>query len=634
MEILKANLDILNARNRPLAQRLLSYTGESVSIEPSKSGATAFRHMGKLFHSAYSPEKEAAAQAQEIASKKPDWVILFGLGCGHLLKAVLEKGFRRVLVYEPSMEILSGVLASVDLSGALSDKDVWLYADLVSLVSNIRELDGFDTLLSYSTTPYKTAFPQEFVDFTTKVNNAHTTNKVCIMTDIESRERWIENYFENVKSLPQCPPIDFLKGAFKGIPLIIAGAGPSLQKNAHLLKEAKGKAIIIAAITAYKPLLKFGVVPDFIIASEKVDLPEYFTYGEEDRKTRLILAEISHPGMFGRDVKEKFVFFNPYIGLSRAHAPLWGSTYFPSIGGSVTTAAFDMGLMFGCDPIVLIGQDLCFGENGTHVPGGVYISQDVKIDREKGEVSIEEDYVTLKDRARSSFSLLWLKGLDGRPVPSKFDWVTFHQWFEDYAASLKKNGSPVRVINATEGGAYIEGMEHAALAEVIERFVKNDIQLDEIMGWAAALRKAPDLASLAASIDQMHKCLKEIGRIADAITREVSQVKKEMNREGGQIEANRKAARVKRLEEELFDAAERSPFIWDALMASVCELKEYLRGEAEEGSKGIEKDIEAVHQAYKKVSDASAKFIPVLRRAALALERLSQPACAAVDAAV
>ncbi|MBI2399734.1 MAG: motility associated factor glycosyltransferase family protein [Deltaproteobacteria bacterium] len=333
MEILKANLDVLMAQNKAFAESLASWHGPSAVIEKAKTGGATFKHKGRLFHSAYSPEKEAACQAEEITAKKPDWVLLFGLGCGHLLKALLEKGFDKVLVYEPSMEILSGVLASVDLSGPLASKNVSLYADITAFISGIRELDGFDTLLAYAAAPYKLSFTQEFIDFNTRVNNAHITNKVCIKTDIESRENWVENYFENIKHLPECPPIDSLRSAFKGVPMIIAGAGPSLQKNAHLLKEAKGKAIIVAAITAYKPLLKYGVVPDFVIASEKVDLPEYFTYGEDDLKTRLILAEVAHPGMFERKVKEKFVFFNPFVTLSRSQAPLWGSSYFPSTGG-------------------------------------------------------------------------------------------------------------------------------------------------------------------------------------------------------------------------------------------------------------------------------------------------------------
>lgn len=633
MEILKANLGILEARNMKLAQELISYTGPGVCIESAKTGGPTFRHTGRLFHSAYNPEKEAAAQAEEIAAKKPDWVLLFGLGCGHILKAMLEKGLKKVLVYEPSMEILSGVMASVDLSGALAEKDVMLYGDLVSLISKVWEIDGFDTLLSYSATPYKTSFPKELVEFSTKIKNAHMTNKVRITTDIGSREMWIENYFENIKALTQCQQIDSLRGAFNGVPLIIAGAGPSLQKNAHLLREAKGKAVIIAAITAYKPLLKFGVVPDFVIASEKVDLPEYFTFGEEDRNTRLILAEVSHPGMFQRDMKEKYVFFNPYFGLSHSHAGLWGSSYFPLTGGSVTTAALDMGIMMGCDPVVLIGQDLSFGESGTHVKGGVYIAQDVKIDREKGEVSIDEDYVTLKDKAHSSFELLWLKGLDGKPVPSKFDWVTFHQWFENYAAALHAEGSPVRLINATEGGAYIEGMEHIPLAEVIEKDAKNEMGFDNRVSGAMKARTLPDIPALSASIDKMHKGLKEIGRIADCITKEVSSLRKDLDREKGKA-AGKKADRIKKLEQDLFSAAEQCPFIWEALSTGIYELKEYLR-ETRDRSEEVQKDLEAIFQAYRKVSLACAKYMPVLERAADSLkEEASWEASPAVDAAV
>lgn len=620
MQILKTNFDVLCGKNRALAAALAAYEGASVQIEQSKSGEPTFRHMGRLFQSAYSPGKEAASQAAEIAAKKPDWVLLFGLGTGALPEALLASGMKNVLVYEPSLEILSGAMAAVDISTVLATDNVEVYADLTAFISRVRDIDGFDTLLSYATGPYKTAFFSEFSEFNTRVTNAHTTNKVCIKTDIESRENWVENYFANIGSLPDCPPIDSLRSAFKGVPMIIAGAGPSLEKNAHLLKNAKGRAVIVAAITAYKPLLKHGVVPDFVIASEKVDLPEYFTYGEDDLKTRLILAEVSNPGMFGREVKEKFVFFNPYVTLSRSQAQLWGSSYFPSTGGSVTTAACDMGVMFGCNPIVLVGQDLCFGDNGTHATGGVYIAQDVKIDREKGKVSIEEDYVTLKDRAKSSFDLLWLKGLDGKPVPSKFDWVTFHQWFENYAASLKASGSSTELINATEGGAFIEGMVHTTLAQVLEQHVREEVQIDLLVSDAVGRRQRADLPALSNSVNAMQMSLKEIGRAADAITREVSRLRKDLSREGGQKDAARRAGRVKRLEDVLFRAAERSPFIWETLMASICELKEYLRAEEKEGSKGLENDVEAVMKAYGKLAKACAKFVPVLAKAKEALE--------------
>jgi hypothetical protein len=58
--------------------------------------------------------------------------------------------------------------------------------------------------------------------------------------------------------------------------------------------------VIIAAITACKPLLT-QVVPDFIIASEKVDLR--VLHRRRGQVDRLILAEISHTNMFSKEVK-------------------------------------------------------------------------------------------------------------------------------------------------------------------------------------------------------------------------------------------------------------------------------------------------------------------------------------------
>ena len=85
--------------------------------------------------------------------------------------------------------------------------------------------------------------------------------------------------------------------------------------------------------------------------------------------------------------------------------------------------------------------------------------------------------------------------------------------------------------------------------------------------------------------------LKELELAADAITREVSRLKKDLSKEGGHSDAARRIGRVKRLEDVLFRTAERSPFIWETLMASICELKEYLRAEAASGTKGIEDDV-------------------------------------------
>jgi len=631
MEILKKNCEAIGSKNRELASRLSSYDGPSVELEPSRSGDLTFRHAGVYFHSRYDPWKEAFLQAAEIKERKSDWVVLFGLGCGYLLRTLLRKGKEKVIVFEPSMEILAGVLKTVDLSETFSREHVVLVGDLVQVAEAVRGYpDGHDDILSYKTVSYSASFPKELGEFTNRIFNAHLTNQVGIRTDIESRIMWINNYFDNIAHLAKYPPLDVLRDRLKGVPLVVVGAGPSLKKNASLLKEFKGKAVIIAAITAYKPLLKFGVVPDFVIASEKVDLPEYFTYGDKDRKTRLILAEISHSKMFSRKVKDKFVFFNPYMCLSSQHSRLWGSSYMLASGGSVTTAALDVGVMFGCDPIVFIGQDLCFGENETHAPGGVYIAQDISIDREKGTVTVEEDYVTLKDKARSSYNLQWLKGLNGKPVPSKFDWVTFHQWFESYVGILKRDNNPVRVINATEGGAYIEGMEHTTLKDVLDRHVGKEIDLDGVITEAVSGRRPVDYDGLIGSFAEMKEALKKMSGIAASVLKEVRAAKRLYRKSGLTQELRKSAETIKALEERLFDAGKAS-FIWETLVEDTYNLKSDLREDSGlTGMKHFEKALDDTNASYRKLSAMCRKYAPVLERSLRTLEARSGAAAGEV----
>ncbi|MBI5344176.1 MAG: motility associated factor glycosyltransferase family protein, partial [Deltaproteobacteria bacterium] len=452
-----------------------------------------------------------------------------------------------------------------------------------------------------------------------KAHNAHTFNKINVSTGILSFLMWIENYFGNIDAFSKYPGIGALKGRFKGVPMVIAGAGPSLKKNAHLLKDIKGKALIVSAITAYKPLLRYGVVPDFVIAAEKVDLPEYFTYGEDDLKTRLILGEVSHPNMFKRDVKGKFIYFNRYIKLSVEQARFWGKgDYFPSSGGSVTTSAFDMGMLFGCDPIIFVGQDLSFGGGRTHVDGGVYVEQNVKIDIEKGKIIIEEDYVQpdmTMGKLSHNFDLLWLKGLDGKSIPSKYDWVVFHQWFESFMRSLKETNDPTKVINATEGGAFIEGMEHVTLKEAIDRHILHPAPVEEIIRDAEATPQV-DIKGLLGSFSNMHDAIRDIKRLSRAIIKEAGSLKKEMERTGMSVGLKDGVDRIKRLEEKLFSKTGKAVFIWDALVSYTYTLKQYMRQDELDDKEGqFKREIDTISTTYKKVEETCERFLPLINKA-------------------
>ena len=89
-----------------------------------------------------------------------------------------------------------------------------------------------------------------------------------IVTGITRGAEWADAFIRNIAVILRTPGVIRLKNIFKGRPAIIVSAGPSIEKNFHLLKEAKGKAIIIAVDVVVPTILPAGIIPDFIVALE------------------------------------------------------------------------------------------------------------------------------------------------------------------------------------------------------------------------------------------------------------------------------------------------------------------------------------------------------------------------------
>ncbi len=614
MSIFEKNYDVIAQKDSILADRLRAFSGERASVERAANKEFVLRFKGRLFNSAYGPWKEASLQAEEIMNKKADCVALFGLGCGYLLRTLLKLETKKIFIFEPSMEILTGVLEKIDLSSELKGQNVFLANYIGPFVSWIQRFtEGFDNIIGYHTMPYRLTFPHELRDFMVKIENAHTSQKVGIKTEIDSRVDWLKNYFSNLESFFTYPSVDVLTERLKGIPMIIVGAGPSLSKNAALLAEIKDKAFIVSAITAYKSLLKLGVVPHAVIAGEKVDLDEYFDGGEPDREIRLILSEVSHPAMFRREASGKFIFYSPYIALSLEQASLWGSSSFVSIGGSVTTAIFDMGVKFGCDPIVFIGQDLAFENGHSHASGGVYDGQRVVIDKERGVVEVREHYISGHKRTMRH-KLQWLKDIEGKPVASKYDWVTFHQWFERYMILLKEEYPDIRVVNATEGGAFIKGMEHKPLKEVISKYILDPEPVEDILASAAAMRPEVDTAGLVEAFKRLELNVALVSKLSSQIVAEAEKMRTAFQMKGLRTELGDNLGKIRKKEKKLFNAARKVAFLWEALVEYTYDLKSYLKEAVDRSTEDqFSKDIERTIRTYTEVRKKCDLFAPMVR---------------------
>jgi len=106
----------------------------------------------------------------------------------------------------------------------------------------------------------------------------------------------------------------------------------------------------------------------------------------------------------------------------------------------VAHTAFSAALFLGADPVIFLGQDLSYTGGLSHVKGSAH-------------------GVTVP----SESSLLQIKGLFG-PIKTSNNMKVFLDHYEELISTGGR-----RVINCTEGGAFIKGCEHQSFREILMR---------------------------------------------------------------------------------------------------------------------------------------------------------------------
>jgi hypothetical protein len=240
-----------------------------------------------------------------------------------------------------------------------------------------------------------------------------------------------------------------LKGKFKGFSGVVLSAGPSLDKNLHLLKGLEDRLVLVCADTLLGKMAAQGIRPHFVCALErgaatyeKYFRPYYDTNEPSLKDIVLVVQSVCFPQIAGRWPGRLCVVGKESINLDReVIAGALGGDVLPS-GSSV--AHMGMGLLayLGVDRIALVGQDLAFGEDGrTHTNQTAW-------DASGGD--------ELKEQRISVPAAL------GGTVQTTRVWKFFIDTFEEMIPKM-----PCAVWDCTEGGALIRGTEIRPLADYL-----------------------------------------------------------------------------------------------------------------------------------------------------------------------
>lgn len=438
---------------------------DKIALDTARDGNSVLlvERDGQLhrLNSAFRPVQEADRWA---AQYKFDYleniIVMFGFGNGIFLRSLLKSCGKddKVIVYEPSIQIFHCVLEKENISDIISDERVHLIVDEINASDFYFLLEGYlswrniDSLCVCYHPEYKELYTTKCLEFVKQIGDCQELVNVVKHTDVHLAHATVTNYFGNMPNIAGSNILaDFIGKIPKELPAIIVSAGPSLDKNIEELRKAKGKAFILAVDAAVNILLDRGIEFDAMICVDALKNPDYISR-EECKKIPFFCGMMTRPRMVSFIESKKI-----WIIGSRVIDTLYASLGHPftpiNIGGSVATAAFATCEKLGFKKIVLIGQDLAYGDGVTHAGGVVknVVNEDV------GQQEIDA----------------W----GGGKVRSRYDWIIYRNWFENEIQQL----TDVQVIDATEGGALIHGTEVMTLADVIDAYCTHEFSMKELL---------------------------------------------------------------------------------------------------------------------------------------------------------
>lgn len=405
---------------------------------------------------------EQALQLPDGWDNSRDIVFIFGENSAASLAPFVNHGIKRIVALFPEPlqpeEVPEGVIA-IQTEAELNN---WVMM-LPKPAKHIR----------VGKTPNCTVDTAVINRFMETISTSAQKSRDFLMTLFELAPFWAKNGIRNNHFIAKRPMIGDVGDAFKGVPMIIVGAGPSLAKNIEVVKQAQGKAIIVAVNRTLRSLQNAGISPDFTIALEPRDVRCQFENISLDQISGVLLATSVDRNLYELEDAFTISYYNNEV-LDGWMLDPEDQRHEASSMGTVSHSAFTLGIAWGCDPIMLVGHDLSF-------PGGKYYHKDgadgdteVVFDPTTGESKLSgfsEDVTnTLLGEAPKSFEVVEVPGFYGGMVPTSPSFANFREWFEQLTQQHGKNH---RLVNCTEGGSFIQGMEHLSLADVMPGLPSN-----------------------------------------------------------------------------------------------------------------------------------------------------------------
>jgi len=407
------------------------------------------------------------AEFQSLQFDKIKVLCVYGIDLGGVAQVAdqwLKQDSSRLLVFlEDDPRAIRRFLETENAAKTICHAQIRLIPFTLPAVEG-DEVDYLTTALVFE--PYTiVAFSPGSVIKAEKLIDLKKTMTQLIKTKRQRQEEFLSfsqpffyNFYKNVLLMPGARLAHSLAGKFKGVPAILCGAGASLSKQVDLLKKVSDKALIFAGGTAMNVLNSYNMLPHFglgidpkasqitrLLANKAFETPYFYRNRIDHEALSMMHGERLFVGGAGAyDISD---YFEEACGIAGDSSLDEG---FDVVSFNVSVAE-----MLGCNPIIIVGVDLAYTQEQTSYPTDLELHP---FDAEFGqrEPPNKEHVISTQD-------------IHGNPINSRWDWVNASFWYEQF----QKRHPNTILLNATEGGIGLNGIENIPLKEVAKSFTKT-----------------------------------------------------------------------------------------------------------------------------------------------------------------
>lgn len=524
---------------------------ERIEIKDSRVGVPTVRVMSSndkwvFLHSSVDPVKEARKVADSISTEAGKVIVVYGFALGYLVEALMETVDEKtqIFVIEPDCELFCAAMAARDLRHLFSAERLYILVSnsaktFRTYISQVYDIARHKDIIMTGLVGHETVYADFYTQVIGNIKDMVSAKLVNLVTMIKLGSNFVSNSLLNLADYCTNPGVASLFDRLTGLPVIIVSAGPSLNKNIHLLKEAKGKAAIFAVGTAVKALKKWDIEPDFIFSIDPHPLNYEHLRGVDVGEAALV-AEIQSHHMIFENYRGP-IFVSGDVPILKWFGDSIEKKGKIESGGSVANNAFVAAYKMGADPIILVGQDLAYSSDGhSHASGTNY-----------------ENHIYSGGESMNFFKV---KANDGGKLITDRAFYQFIVFFEAWIEKYPQR----EYINATEGGAYIEGTKLMTLREVLDQYCQKAVDVKEVIREAQTSFELPKMEAILKKLElrlkdtnktiiEANKAIKHLKQLEKACeNRQAKKMQQHLKTVGGIYQKFKKDQYIREVVEEFF----------------------------------------------------------------------------------